>query len=138
MIFFAQAANQRVQMGTDANVRGRVMALYMLVFMGTTPVGAPVVGWVAEVFGPRTAIWGGGAITLVVAIVVFALEQRRHGVRVRLDRQAMRLTVAPVMSTRSAAQVLPAIAAESAVPLEGAMAVAAATSDSKPAFNRVA
>ena len=138
MIFFAQSANQRVQMGTDANVRGRVMALYMLVFMGTTPVGAPVVGWVAEVFGPRTAIWGGGAITLVVAIVVFALEQRRHGVRVRLDRQAMRLTVAPVMSTRSAAQVLPAIAAESAVPLEGAMAVAAATSDSKPAFNRVA
>ena len=40
MIFFAQAANQRVQLGTDAAYRGRVMALYVLVFLGTTPVGA--------------------------------------------------------------------------------------------------
>jgi MFS family permease len=95
MIFFAQAANQRVQMGTEAAIRGRVMALYVLVFMGTTPVGAPVVGWVGEAFGPRTAIWAGGALTLVAAIVVFALEQRRHGVRVRLDRDSRRLTVAP-------------------------------------------
>jgi MFS family permease len=95
MIYFAQAANQRVQMGTDAVVRGRVMALYVLVFMGTTPVGAPVVGWVGEAFGPRTAIWAGGAITMVVALVIFALEQRWHGVRLRLDRRPMRLTVAP-------------------------------------------
>lgn len=95
MIFFAQAANQRVQMGTEATIRGRVMALYVLVFMGTTPVGAPVVGWVGEAFGPRTAIWAGGALTLVAAIVVFALEQRRQGVRVRLDRDSHRLTVAP-------------------------------------------
>lgn len=95
MIFFAQAANQRVQMGTDATIRGRVMALYVLVFMGTTPVGAPVVGWVGEAFGPRTAIWAGGALTLIAAIVVFALEQRRQGVRVRLDRDSRRFTVAP-------------------------------------------
>ncbi len=95
MIFFAQAANQRVQMGTDATIRGRVMALYVLVFMGTTPVGAPVVGWVGEAFGPRTAIWAGGAVTLIAAIVVFALEQRRQGVRVRLDRDSRRFTVAP-------------------------------------------
>ncbi len=95
MIFFAQAANQRVQMGTEASIRGRVMALYVLVFMGTTPVGAPVVGWVGEAFGPRTAIWIGGALTLIAAVVVFALEQRRQGVRVRLDRDSRRLTVAP-------------------------------------------
>ncbi len=95
MIFFAQAANQRVQMGTEATIRGRVMALYVLVFMGTTPVGAPVVGWVGEAFGPRTAIWAGGAVTLIAAIVVFALEQRRQGVRVRLDRDSRRFTVAP-------------------------------------------
>ncbi len=95
MIFFAQAANQRVQMGTEASIRGRVMALYVLVFMGTTPVGAPVVGWVGEAFGPRTAIWTGGLLTLIAAIVVFALEQRRQGVRVRLDRDSRRLTVAP-------------------------------------------
>lgn len=95
MIYFAQAANQRVQMGTDAVVRGRVMALYVLVFLGTTPVGAPAVGWVAEAFGPRTPLWAGGALTLVAAVVVFVLEQRRQGVRVRLDRDSRRLTVAP-------------------------------------------
>lgn len=95
MIYFAQAANQRVQMGTDAVIRGRVMALYVLVFLGTTPVGAPVVGWVAEALGPRTAIWGGGAITLLATLVVLMFEQRRHGVRIRFDRRPMRLTLAP-------------------------------------------
>jgi MFS family permease len=100
MIYFAQAANQRVQMGTDSVIRGRVMAQYVLVFMGTTPVGAPLVGWVGEAFGPRTSIWIGGGITLLAAIVVFVLEQRQHGVRVRLDRHSMRLTVAPKIEVK--------------------------------------
>ena len=55
MVFFAQASNQRVQMGTDAAYRGRVMALYVLVFLGTNPVGALITGWCAEVLGPRAA-----------------------------------------------------------------------------------
>jgi hypothetical protein len=71
------------------------MALYVLVFMGTTPIGAPLVGWCAEAFGPRSAIWGGGAISLLAAIVVLVLEQRRHGVRVRLVRNPVRLTMVP-------------------------------------------
>ena len=53
MVFFAQASNQRVQLGVDAAFRGRVMALWVLVFLGTNPVGAPVIGWVAEHFGRR-------------------------------------------------------------------------------------
>ena len=40
-------------------------------------------------------LWAGGALTLVAAVVVFVLEQRRQGVRVRLDRDSRRLTVAP-------------------------------------------
>jgi predicted MFS family arabinose efflux permease len=122
MIYFAQAANQRVQMGTDAVVRGRVMALYVLVFMGTTPVGAPVVGWVGETLGPRTSIWAGGAVTLIAALIVFALEQRWHGVRVRLDRSQMRLTVAPKVPAEPAlALVEPAASIEPDVPLEPAL-----------------
>ncbi|HLL69535.1 MAG TPA: MFS transporter [Micromonosporaceae bacterium] len=84
MVYFAQAANQRVQLGTDAAYRGRVMALYVLVFLGTTPVGAPVIGWLSQQYGPRTGIWIGGVITLVAALVAGAGELRRMGARVRL------------------------------------------------------
>lgn len=66
------AANASVQLGTTPMMRGRVMALYMMIFMGGTPLGAPVVGWVGEEFGARWTLIGGGAITFV-GIVVAAL-----------------------------------------------------------------
>ena len=50
-----------MQLSVDADMRGRVMALYMMVLMGGTPFGAPVIGWVGETFGARwTLIVGGG------------------------------------------------------------------------------
>jgi len=85
MIFFAQAANQRVQLGTDASFRGRVMALYVLVFLGTTPIGAPIVGWCAEQFGPRSGIWIGGLGSLLAAVAALVVRSRRRDVRVTLD-----------------------------------------------------
>jgi MFS family permease len=84
MVFFAQAANQRVQLGTDAAYRGRVMALYVLVFLGTTPVGAPLVGWCAERFGPRSGIWVGGLVSLVATVVIAVAHARRIGATVRV------------------------------------------------------
>ena len=42
-------------------MRGRVMALYSVVFLGSTPIGAPLVGWIAEVAGPRAGLMVGGA-----------------------------------------------------------------------------
>lgn len=84
MIFFAQAANQRVQLGTAAEYRGRVMALYVLVFLGTTPIGAPLIGWCSEQYGPRTGIWAGGLVSLLAALVVGATQVRRVGARVRV------------------------------------------------------
>ncbi len=60
MIFFAQACNQRIQLGVDAAHRGRVMALWVLVFLGTTPVGSLIMGWLSEQYGPRTGVWLGG------------------------------------------------------------------------------
>ncbi len=74
------SANATVQLSTDPMMRGRVMALYMLVFMGGTPIGAPVVGWVGEMFGARATLGAGAAATglaVVAAIVVLARMRRR-------------------------------------------------------------
>jgi MFS family permease len=84
MIYFAQAANQRVQLSVDALFRGRVMSLHVLVFFGTTPLGAPLIGWVAEQFGPRAAIWAGGLASLVAALTIGLVQVRRTRARVRL------------------------------------------------------
>ncbi|MFD6563326.1 MFS transporter [Micromonospora profundi] len=83
MVFFAQAANQRVQLGVDAAFRGRVMALWVLVFLGTNPVGAPLIGWVAERFGAGASIWMGGLISLATALIALAWQLRRSGARLR-------------------------------------------------------
>ncbi|MDG4803350.1 MFS transporter [Micromonospora sp. WMMD980] len=84
MVFFAQAANQRVQLGVDASFRGRVMALWVLVFLGTNPVGAPIIGWVAERFGAGASIWIGGLISLAAALLALTWQLRRSGARLRM------------------------------------------------------
>jgi MFS family permease len=84
MVYFAQAANQRVQLGTDAAYRGRVMALYVMVFLGTTPVGAPVIGWLAEHLGPGPSIWLGGVASLITALGALAWKLRSTGERVHV------------------------------------------------------
>lgn len=71
------AANSTIQMSTDPQVRGRVMALYMMVFLGATPIGSPIVGWVAEAFGPRWAI-GIGSISALLVATGAALWTSRH------------------------------------------------------------
>ncbi|MEV6694474.1 MFS transporter [Micromonospora sp. NPDC051196] len=83
MVYFAQAANQRVQLGTDAAFRGRVMALWVLVFLGTNPVGAPLIGWIAETFGAGVSIWVGGLVSLATALLALAWQLRRDGARLR-------------------------------------------------------
>ncbi|TXR51749.1 MFS transporter [Quadrisphaera setariae] len=76
------AANATVQMTTPPELRGRVMALYMAVFAGTTPLGAPLVGWIGEVAGPRWSIAVGGIAALVAAAVVVLVVSRRQEVHV--------------------------------------------------------
>ncbi|MDQ1037022.1 MFS family permease [Streptomyces sp. V3I8] len=69
-------ANTAVQMGTDPAMRGRVMALFMMVFMGGTPLGAPVVGWITDAYGPRVGFAMGGVVSaLAAATVGFALAR---------------------------------------------------------------
>ena len=80
---FITAANSTMQLGATAAMRGRVMAIYMIVFLGGTPVGAPIVGAVAQVFGPRWSLLGGGLIALAATLVIGYALARRQGVAVR-------------------------------------------------------
>ncbi|WP_340378039.1 MFS transporter [Streptomyces sp. SS7] len=63
-------ANTSIQMGTDPAMRGRVMALYMMVFLGGSPVGAPVAGWITDAYGVRAGLAVGGAIAAAAAVTV--------------------------------------------------------------------
>lgn len=88
-------ANGTVQMTTDPVLRGRVMAIYMAIFMGGTPIGAPIVGWVADAFGPRWAMGVGAASGFAAALVgVFYLVKYR-GLRVRFAGMRPRVVLAP-------------------------------------------
>jgi MFS family permease len=81
-IYLAQAANHRVQMGVTAAFRGRVMALYVLVFLGTTPIGASLVGWWGEKFGVPSSIWGAGLVCFIAAVVALGWQLRSTGDRI--------------------------------------------------------
>jgi MFS family permease len=71
------AANSTLQLSTDPAMRGRVMSLYMVVFLGATPIGSPVVGWIAETFGPRWAV-GIGSVTSLLVAAAAAWWVKRH------------------------------------------------------------
>ena len=80
MITLAQSANATVQLGVEPTMRGRVMGLYLLSFMGGTPIGAPIIGRVAELFGPRWGMIGGGLTCLVATLLVAGYLVRHHHV----------------------------------------------------------
>ncbi len=73
------AANATVQLSTAPMMRGRVMALYMMIFMGGTPVGAPIVGWIGEEFGARWTLIGGGGMTILGTLLAAAVFSRTQG-----------------------------------------------------------
>jgi len=83
-IYLAQAANQRVQMGVHAEYRGRVMALYVLVFLGSTPIGASLAGWWGERFGVPSSIWSAGLVCFVAGVVALVWQLRTSGDRLSL------------------------------------------------------
>lgn len=80
---FITAANSTMQLGVDPVMRGRVMALYMAVFFGGTPIGAPLVGAVAEAFGARWSLILGGLVSASAAAVAAVLLARRSGLEIR-------------------------------------------------------
>lgn len=81
------SANAAIQLGTDPAMRGRVMSLYVLVLFGATPLGAPIIGWVAEHWGGRWSILVGSISAMVIALVAALWTRRRWGVEVTYERR---------------------------------------------------
>ena len=73
---FANATNGLMQLSTEPSMRGRVMALRLAVTLGGTPIGAPIVGWVADSFGPRWALGVGASSGFAAALVAGAFLAR--------------------------------------------------------------
>ncbi|MGC3962931.1 MAG: MFS transporter [Rhodocyclaceae bacterium] len=83
--------NSLVQLLTEPALRGRVIAILLAISLGSTPVGAPIVGWVADTFGPRWALAVGAASGFAAALVLLRYLMKYRGVRVRLDSGLPRL-----------------------------------------------
>ncbi|MGW2367071.1 MFS transporter [Streptomyces sp. NPDC001667] len=101
-------ANSSIQLGTDPAMRGRVMSLFMMVFMGGTPLGAPLVGWVTDAYGARIGFCAGGAVSMLAALGVGVVLARVGGLRLKIDLRHGRPHVAFV--PKEAAPVLTAAA----------------------------
>lgn len=91
LLVFTTTANSATQLGVTPAVRGRVMGLYMLVFLGGAPLGSPLVGWAAEQFGARMSLIAGGVISALAAAGVGLLLARSRGVPARRYLRPWRL-----------------------------------------------
>jgi MFS family permease len=73
------SANSYVQTNSDPKLRGRVMGIYLLIFMGGTPIGSPLIGLFAEAVGIRWAIFACGVIVLIASAIIYLLLVRNPG-----------------------------------------------------------
>lgn len=104
------SANALVQLSTPAPLRGRVMALYMAIFMGGTPIGAPIIGWIGDAFGAPATLLVGAIATGLAAAAALALAWRRDphllktlGRRAPGEREPVDLVPAPTREASAAA-----------------------------------
>ena len=80
-------ANSMVQLSVDPAMRGRVMALYMAVFMGGTPLGSPLIGWIGSAWGPRWTILVGSVTTGLAVLAATVYLMRSENIHVSYHRQ---------------------------------------------------
>jgi MFS family permease len=138
LLMFTTTANSATQLGTPPAVRGRVMGLYMLVFLGGAPLGSLLVGWAAEQFGVRITLIVGGVISALAAVVAALLLARVRDVPARsyLRLAAPAAFAAPGSSapaTAAPATAAPATGAASAVPATGAASAVPAVASASAA-----
>ena len=91
---FTTTAIGAVQLWTEPAMRGRVMAILLAVAMGGTPLGAPLVGWVADRFGPRWALGVGAVSGLAATLVGVGYLVRSGQCGLRFDAGRLRFTIA--------------------------------------------
>jgi MFS family permease len=77
-IGFIATANATLQLRAEPSMRGRVMALYAVAFLGTTPIGSPLVGWISQEWSPRVALAVGAVATIAASLVTRHVHQRGH------------------------------------------------------------
>jgi MFS family permease len=68
-VTLAASVNSSLQLASEPSMRGRVMALYSIVFLGSTPIGGPLSGWLAEAVDPRAALVMGGIAAIFGALL---------------------------------------------------------------------
>jgi MFS family permease len=73
------SANATMQLESAPAIRGRVMALYMTIVMGGTPIGSPIIGWIGQSLGPRWSLVIGGVLTMAGVLVALAVYARMRG-----------------------------------------------------------
>ncbi|WBB58586.1 MFS transporter [Streptomyces sp. WMMC500] len=100
-LLFNTTANANVQLATDEAMRGRVMSLFVMVFVGGTPIGGPVVGWATDTFGARIGFLTCGVISVLAAVTVGLVLARVGGLRLRIDLRRGRKHVAFVPARRA-------------------------------------
>jgi len=83
-VTFNTLGNATVQLSSSPELRGRVMSLYMLVFMGGTPIGSPIVGAITEQWGAPTALVVSGLICLLATVGAALLAARSAGSSLRV------------------------------------------------------
>lgn len=90
---FTTSTNSFVQLSTEPAMRGRVMAILLAIALGATPIGAPIVGWIADNFGPRWAIAVGATSGFAASLVgVFYLIKYRQ-LRLRVNEGRLRFVL---------------------------------------------
>lgn len=92
-LLFAIGAESMVQLSTNPGVRGRVMAIYLVLLMGGQAAGGLIVGWIAEVLGMTVAFLVAGAMPLLAAIVVAIVLARRHQLTISVNLRDIRRVV---------------------------------------------
>ena len=103
------STNSLVQLSTDPALRGRVIAILLAILLGSTPIGAPVVGWVADTFGPRWALGVAAAAGLGSALIGLLYLVRYRGLRLRREGRRLRYSVQPLVgAARGLSSDLPA------------------------------
>jgi MFS family permease len=83
-VTFASGVNSSLQVASEPMLRGRVMSLFAIVFLGSTAIGAPLIGWLAEVAGPRSGLLAGAAAALIAAVWAHAELAGQAGGRRRV------------------------------------------------------
>ena len=94
-IAFVATNNATLQLRADPAMRGRVMSLNAIAFLGSTPIGAPLLGYISDVTTPRVALALGGVATLLASLPLFALAARRARVAAAGEAERRPMAVPP-------------------------------------------